>query len=309
VHEQLCMMGFGVSLPEKIEKAIGNFREYEAEALRRDPVNGYYLCDSYGKDSGVILHLAKRAGVRFRAHHNLTTLDPPELIYFGRKHHPDTVVHKPAKPMLHRMVNDEGRGPPTRLSRWCCEIYKESAADGKVAIFGVRAAESARRKANWKLWQPMNRGREGWILNPILYWTDDDVWQYTRENAIPYCRLYNEGKTRLGCLGCPMAGDGRRDDWKSWPKYEAAWQRAFEKFWARWHGVPLERERWVSMVGKWPFRPIAGERCEERDDEPGFWTRRRWYDLRGFQTWEDLWRWWMEELPEPEEDDCQMGLF
>jgi len=274
VHEQLCMMGFGVSLPEKIEKAIGNFREYEAEALRRDPVNGYYLCDSYGKDSGVILHLAKRAGVRFVAHHNLTTLDPPELIQFGRKHHPETVVHKPKVSMLHRLAFEK-MTMPTRLMRWCCEEYKEHGGDGMVKVFGVRAAESARRKANWKIWQPHRT--DGWILNPILYWTDADVWEYTRKEGIPYCCLYDEGKKRLGCIGCPMVGDGRNDDFKRWPKYESAWKRATARMWERLHAD-------TKLNGK-----------------PRFWAR--------FKSPDEMWRWWMEELPEPEEDDCQMGLF
>lgn len=307
MDEQLCMLGFGVSLDEKIEKAIANLREYEKEALRRDPVNGYYLCDSFGKDSGVILHLAKMAGVRFVAHHNLTTLDPPELIWHGKKHHPETVIHRNEKPLLVRMVESEQSGPPTRICRWCCEIYKEQGGKGMVKAFGVRAAESVRRKANWKTWQPDRTG--SWILNPVLYWTDDDVWTFTRQERIPYCCLYDEGKKRLGCVGCPMAGDGRLDDWKRWPKFLAAWQRAFQKYWTRWHGVPLERERWVSMHGKYAWRPIEGERVETRDGETGFWTLRRWYDLRRFTCWQDLWRWWMEELPEPDDDDCQMGLF
>jgi len=46
--EQLMMLGFGLSLEEKVEKAISNFQEYEREALKRDPENGYYLADSYG---------------------------------------------------------------------------------------------------------------------------------------------------------------------------------------------------------------------------------------------------------------------
>jgi phosphoadenosine phosphosulfate reductase len=308
MDEQLCMLGFGVSLSEKIDKAIANLREYEKEALRRDPVNGYYLCDSFGKDSGVILRLAQMSGVRFVAHHNLTTLDPPELIWHGKKWHKDVVFHKQPRGLIASML-DESQGPPTRQSRWCCEKYKEGGGFGMVKIFGVRAAESARRKANWKTWNPHRHKDGGWILNVILYWTDDDVWRFTRQERIPYCCLYDEGKRRLGCIGCPMAGDGRIDDWRRWPKYEAAWKRGFAAFWDRWRGVPLEKPRWVSMVGKWPFRPVAGEREETINGDPGFWTLRRWYDLRLFETWQDLWRWWMEELPEPDEDDCQMGLF
>src|SRR3989304_6243487 len=93
MDEQLYMMGLGLSLPEKIEKAIATFRHYESEALKRDPVNGYYLCDSFGKDSCVILDLAKRSGVKFMAHHNLTTLDAPELI----KNHAGILAERIAK--------------------------------------------------------------------------------------------------------------------------------------------------------------------------------------------------------------------
>jgi phosphoadenosine phosphosulfate reductase len=274
MDEQLYLMAVGLSLDEKIEKAIETYRTFEAEALKRDPVNGYYLCDSYGKDSCVILDLAKRSGVKFKAHHNLTTLDPPELILFGRRHHPETTVHRPRIPMLERLAREKDT-PPTRLLRWCCEEYKEHGGDGMVKVFGVRAAESIRRKANWKLWQPHRK--DGWILNPILYWTDEDVWRYIMKNRLPYCRLYDEGKKRLGCIGCPMATASRKDDFIRWPKYEQAWKRAMSTFYCRVKGVP------------------------RLDGKMRFWER--------FSTPEDLWDWWMEENQPEAEDDCQMGLF
>lgn len=63
MNEQLYLMGLGLSLDEKIEKAISTLRHYEAEALKFDPA-GYWLADSFGKDSCVILHLAQSAGVK-----------------------------------------------------------------------------------------------------------------------------------------------------------------------------------------------------------------------------------------------------
>jgi len=275
MDEQLYLMGLGLSLEEKVDKAIATFQHYEGEALKFDN-DGYWLCDSYGKDSCVILDLAKKAGVKFKAVHNLTTIDPPELIYFGRKHHTETIVIKPDIPLL--KIVETVHGLPTRLQRWCCAKYKESANGNSVAMFGVRASESVRRKANWKIWTPHRHG--SWIFSPILYWSDENVWQYIHGNNIPYCELYDEGFKRLGCIGCPMAGKGRKEEFKRWPKYEQAWKRSTEKHWNNWKGVP------------------------RKDGEP------RAIDTMGMKSWEDLWSWWMEDMPKVEiEDDCQMGLF
>jgi len=258
-----------------VEKAIEIIRFYEREALRLSP-DGYYFCDSFGKDSCVVRDLMQKSGVSFTANHNFTTIDPPELIRFGREHHPETIIHKPKVAMLKRLV---ANGPPTRLSRWCCDEYKERGGVGAVKVFGVRTAESPRRGKQWTTWTKHRSA--GWVLNPILHWSDRAVWDYIRANAIPYCSLYDEGFKRLGCIGCPMAGKGRLKEFARWPKYEAAWKLAFRRFWERWHGVP------------------------RRDG------RLRWFDAKGLQSWEELWDWWMTRNPRKKnpDDECQMGLF
>ena len=297
MDEQLYLMAVGLSLEEKVAKSIANLQEYEREALKRDPENGYYLCDSFGKDSCVILHLAQRSGVKFKAYHHLTTVDAPELIRFGYKNHPDTFINKPPQPMLKRLV-ERSNGPPTRIARWCCAEFKEGSKwgnrkieeeqNGAVKVFGVRAAESARRKANWKIWTP-HRTSGSWILNPILYWTEEDVLRYIHDNNVPYCSLYDEGFKRLGCVGCPMAGNGRVKQFERWPRIGAAWKRAIIAFYDKWHGVPLQRARTLP---------------------DGTVTYKRWFDLKeSIQSGEDMWDWWMCDQLEPENDDCQMGLF
>lgn len=67
-------------------------------------------------------------------------------------------------------------------------------------------------------------------VNPIIEWTGTEVWEFIKANGIPYCSLYNEGFTRLGCIGCPIAKrHGREREFARWPKYKEAYLKAFEK--------------------------------------------------------------------------------
>ena len=69
-------------LQRKMDYSIDLLRKAEKMALEYDNINGFYLAFSGGKDSQVIYHLAKEAGVKFKAHMNLTSVDPPEVIRF-----------------------------------------------------------------------------------------------------------------------------------------------------------------------------------------------------------------------------------
>lgn len=66
------------------------------------------------------------------------------------------------------------------------------------------------------------------VLNPIIDWEDDDVWEFIRTYKIPYCKLYDEGYKRLGCIGCPM-NTAAATELERYPKYKAAYIRAFDK--------------------------------------------------------------------------------
>jgi phosphoadenosine phosphosulfate reductase len=68
------------------------------------------------------------------------------------------------------------------------------------------------------------------MVNPIIDWEDSEVWEYIREEKIKYCPLYDEGYTRLGCIGCPMGRYGSRvRDFARYPKYKEAYMRAIER--------------------------------------------------------------------------------
>ena len=128
---------------DKVEKAIKRLQLYE-------PPEGYYLCFSGGKDSVVIKALADMAGVKYDAHYNVTSVDPPELVRFIKREYPEVEFEhqydKNGKPITMWSLIPKQYMPPTQIARYCCKYLKESGGKGRLKITGVRWAESARRK-------------------------------------------------------------------------------------------------------------------------------------------------------------------
>jgi phosphoadenosine phosphosulfate reductase len=262
--------GIGITFEQKVEDSIRLLQEFESSALEYSP-DGYYLCFSGGKDSVVIKDLAIKSGVKFTSNYSVTTIDPPELTRFIKKYHPDVIWHMPKIPLL-KMVDKAGL--PSRRSRWCCRLYKEQCGMGLVKVFGVRSQESPRRA---KLWEPITawKGKKGgWIVNPILSYTDKEVWKYIIENKLPYCKLYDEGKKRIGCVGCPM-NSKMQEDFERWPIFEKLFRKAAKRRWDA-----------INNTDKEPSRTC---KAFKNSDE--------WFD------------WWKSNQPMPDKNDCQMGLF
>lgn len=252
---------------DKVQVAIERLKAFEPKD------RPYWLAFSGGKDSCVILELAKMAGVKFEAHYNVTSVDPPELVRFVKKVHPEVsfdIPHdKNGKPVSMWSLLKERTTPPTRIARYCCSELKESAGKGTITITGVRWAESRNRKANQGVTTIIGRGvtkvpevqsanfiqtqknRGGVVLNddndearravevcfrtrktlvnPIIDWEDEDVWEFLHKYNVPYCELYDKGKNRLGCIGCPMNPSTQKQELEEYPKYKEQYIRCFDK--------------------------------------------------------------------------------
>ena len=226
---------------DRIEAAVALLQEHE-------PPEGYYLAFSGGKDSQCIYHLAQEAGVRFDAHFQVTTIDPPELLRFIRAEYPEVEWHHPEKTM-YQLIQEYGM-LPLRTARFCCRVLKEYGGEGRVVVTGIRAEESYQRKQRSQLERDRTRNKS--YVHPILDWTETDVWAYHERLSIPHCSLYDEGLGRIGCVMCPMARTQRYQHMQRWPRIAAAWKRAVRLAFER----NLERGRemqWQSPDEMWDW--------------------------------------------------------
>lgn len=259
---QLNMYGM-----DMVEVAIERLKAFE-------PKEGYFLAFSGGKDSVTVKALADMAGVKYDAHYNVTSVDPPELVRFVKTFpevHFDFPVDDNGRVMTMWNIIPKAKVPPTRIMRYCCQKLKESAGEDRFVVTGVRKDESVRRtnqrgglelgekkKGRRELLDPDNPTPEMMyhcqtyhrkVLNPIIDWTTDEVWEFIKEYKVRYCCLYDEGFSRLGCIGCPM-GTKRHRLWEfeRYPKYKENYIRAFQKMI---DAYPLKKEDW--QTGKEVF--------------------------------------------------------
>lgn len=219
------------------------------------------ITDSGGKDSQVCKELALRAGIPFEIMHNHTTADAPETVSFvrkeakrfddlGIKYTINMPTYKGQRTSMWNLIPQKLM-PPTRLVRYCCSVLKETGGAGRFICTGVRWAESASRKNNRGIYEK-NGDREHRIIlnndnddrrmlfencrikskrtvNPIIDWSDTDVWQFLEDTKAPVNPLYGDGWCRVGCIGCPMAGTaGRESEFAQFPKYKNLYLLAFK---------------------------------------------------------------------------------
>ena len=249
------------------------------------------VTDSGGKDSQVCKELAIRAGIPFEIMHNHTTADAPETVRFirseakrfedmGIKYTINVPMYKGQRTSMWGLIHQKLM-PPTRLVRYCCSVLKEQGGSGRFITTGVRWDESVSRKNNRGIYERIAADRKKKVIlnndnddkrmlfencklkakrvvNPIIDWKDEDVWDFLGAgtqilcgeynvtcNGIHVNPLYDDGWCRVGCVGCPMAGKkGREAEFIRWPKYKVLYINAFDK-------MLLERKRRGKLEGFW----------------------------------------------------------
>lgn len=140
------------TLEEKIEESK------RALKLASEMSKQYYdapaiICYSGGKDSDVLLYLAESClePTEFEVLNAHTTVDAPGTVYHIRevierlKSEGITANIKYPKMTMWELIVQKTM-PPTRLARYCCEELKETSTPNRLALLGVREAESVKRR-------------------------------------------------------------------------------------------------------------------------------------------------------------------
>lgn len=253
---------------ELIEKSIDRLKLASDISLKH--YNKPLVCEySGGKDSDVLLQLFRMAEIPFEAHNSHTTVDAPQTVRHIKDTF-NKLSDAGVKCEIDYHLQENGRRltmwnlipgklmPPTRIVRYCCSELKEGGNPNRLIATGVRWAESRKRSSRSPfevLGQTASKSigvsdekmlitdnddtrrlfencqmKAKTVVNPIIDWTDQNIWQFIGEKDIQVCELYQCGYDRLGCLGCPLASKKQREkEMYDFPKYKRAYIRAFDR--------------------------------------------------------------------------------
>lgn len=258
-------------LQAKIDRAIKLIK-----SIKLDKGEAVEVAYSGGKDSDVILQLAKESGINYKAIYKNTTIDPAGTIKHAREKGAD--VLQPKK-NFGEIIQQAGF--PNRFKRVCCKMLKEYKVLDK-SILGVRRAESTKRAKRYT--EPTTcryygaKTEKNHVVQyyPILDWTDEDVKDFISDRHITLHPLYyrKDGRLdvskRLGCMCCPLKGlKERLEDFKKNPNMVKYYINNGKKFLAT--HPESETAQNYKDVYEWLSREIFYENQEDWDKskQPG----------------------------------------
>lgn len=224
---------------------------------------------SGGKDSTVTSHIVNTALGTNQVLHVFgdTTLEFPTTLEYKKR------FNKNEESKGVRILTAKNReknfeelceivGPPSRVMRWCCTVFKTGAIQKTIAsafkdktnilsFQGIRHNESASRSKYERESESPKIAKQT-VVSPIIEWIDYDVWLYILTTGIDFNYAYRLGYTRVGCWCCPNNG---------------AWSEFLSKVhlhvrYVHWHDLLLEFAKKIGKLdaedyvndGKWKAR-------------------------------------------------------
>lgn len=236
-----------------------NYITEEAISFTQQYIDKYSLDDmmvsfSGGKDSTVTSHIVNRALGTNKVLHVFgdTTLEFPYTLEYKKR------FNKNPESQGVRILTAKNReknfeelcevvGPPSRVMRWCCTVFKTGAIQKTISsafkdkknilsFQGIRHNESASRSKYERESESPKIAKQT-VASPIIEWIDYDVWLYILTTGIDFNYAYRLGWTRVGCWCCPNNG--------GWSEFLAK-VHMFEQY-EHWHELLVN---FANQIGK-----------------------------------------------------------
>ena len=270
-----------------IEANIGRLNYIKDEAysfVKREaekfPEENIVISFSGGKDSTATADVVIKALSDPNLVHIFgdTTLEFPYTTEYAkryRKDHPQAIFKEARNVEQVFMDVCEDIGPPARMMRWCCSMFKTGPITRVInslyrnqqilTFYGIRKSESVSRSKYNRVEDDAEsvKIQQQTVASPIFFWKDMDVWLYLLAEKVDFNEAYRLGYDRVGCWCCP--NNNQRAQFLSriyMPEKSKAWRNFLIEF-AKKIGKP-DPEDYVDEGG-WKARqggnglPAAGD--------------------------------------------------
>lgn len=147
-----------------------------------------------------------------------TTLEFPYTTAYAkryRKEHPQAIFIEARNAEQVFMDVCEDIGPPARMMRWCCSMFKTGPITRVInnlyrnqqilTFYGIRKSESVSRSKYNRVEDDAEsvKIQKQTVASPIFFWKDMDVWLYLLAEKVDFNEAYRLGYDRVGCWCCP----------------------------------------------------------------------------------------------------------
>ncbi len=224
---------------------------------------------SGGKDSTVTADVVTKALSNPSLVHIFgdTTLEFPSTIEYANRFvedHPQAIFQVAKNYEQNFMDVCEDIGPPARMMRWCCSMFKTGPITRIInslyrnqqilTFYGIRKSESVSRSKYNRIEDDAEsvKIQQQTVASPIFFWKDLDIWIYILSEGIDFNYAYRLGYDRVGCWCCP--NNNQRAQFLSriyMPEKAKEWRDFLIEF-AKKIGKP-DAEEYVD-TGKWKAR-------------------------------------------------------
>lgn len=147
-----------------------------------------------------------------------TTLEFPSTIEYAdryRENHPQAIFQVAKNDEQVFMDVCEDIGPPARMMRWCCSMFKTGPITRVInslyrnqqilTFYGIRKSESVSRSKYNRIEDDAEsvKIQQQTVASPIFFWKDIDIWLYILSEGVDFNDAYRLGYDRVGCWCCP----------------------------------------------------------------------------------------------------------